>query len=88
MGLYDAVNAAFVALRYFSTSDEIIPKLKLCAEAISRLGMLSYFAVTLLFHCLIYYCYCLKNGNLLFLWNKNKGVNIFYYTVLKIRVLF
>lgn len=26
--LYDAVNAAFAALTYFGTSDEIIPKLK------------------------------------------------------------
>lgn len=75
--LYDAVNAAFGALTYFSTSDEIILKLKVHAEAMSRSGTLSYFAATLLFQL---YCHCLISDNLLFLGIKNKGVNIPYYT--------
>lgn len=78
--LYDAVNAAFAALTYFGTSDEIIPKLKVQAEAMSRSGTQSYFAATLLFQFLIYYCHCLISDSLLFLGNKNKGVNILYYT--------
>lgn len=39
--LYDAVNAAFAAfaaLTYFGTSDEIIVKLRVHAEAVSRSG--------------------------------------------------
>lgn len=36
--LYDAVNAAFAALTYFGTSDEIIPNLKVHAEVVSRSG--------------------------------------------------
>lgn len=77
--LYDAVNAAFAALTYFSTSDEIILKLKVHAEAVSRSGTWSCFAATLFFQFVIYYCHCLISDNLLFLGNRNKGVNILYY---------